>query len=284
MTIAGTAGTWLSWRYFVETAIGQRIDGTAFRGSRIGRNVLWRAVEPVLDIVSVPFIAAVLGAAVVIAIARRRWFLAVQVAALVGGANVTTQVLKRLVLDRPPLIDDGGSAGNSLPSGHTTVATSIAAAFVLVVPRRIRPPCAVLGAGYAALTGVSTMVGGWHRPSDVIAGMTVVLAWAGLTTILTAFGSSEQTSVTTSRHSETLLFGSFLAMICVAAGIGAGWALTQTRDHLRGISVITSRAGLATAYLGAWLGVVAVAALSFAAILIAHQDASRSVEKTHQPS
>lgn len=275
MFAAGVVGTWLTWRYFVQTTAGQRLDATAFQGSEIGRNTLWRAAEPVLDIVSVPFIVIVIGAAALIAIVRRRWLLAVQVAVLVGGANITTQLLKHAVLDRPELTDDIGPGWNSLPSGHTTVAMSVAAALVLVVPRRIRPVVAIFAAGYAALTGISTMIGGWHRPSDVVAAIAVVLAWAGLTTTLTAFGSSERVSGPDAGAAETKIISVILLLTTAGAGAAAASSLLRTRDRLLADSSLTNRSDLATAYLGAALGVVATAALAFAIILVAHQLASR---------
>ena len=45
-------------------------------------------------------------------------------------------------------------------------------------PRRWRPVVAVAGAAYTGATGVSTLVGQWHRPSDVVAAILVVLAWS----------------------------------------------------------------------------------------------------------
>lgn len=274
MAVAGVAGTWASWRYFVDTATGQRLDAAAFEGSAIGRNTLWRGAEPVLDVVSVPFIVMVLGAAALIAVIRRRWFLALQVTVLVGGANLTTQVLKHGILDRPALAADVGPAGNSLPSGHTTVAASVAAALLLVVPRRARPLVAMLGAGYTALTGVSTMIGGWHRPSDVVAAITVVLAWAGLTTVLTALASPERVDDGRTGTAATTAAAVVFLVAAAGSGVVAVRSLQSTRDLLAESGAVTTRDDLATAYVGAGLGVVSATALTFAAILVAHQLAS----------
>lgn len=275
MMIAGLAGTWLSWRYFVDTALGQLLDNTAYRGSSIGRSTLWEAAEPVLDLIDLPFVVVVLAAAATIAVLRRRWLLAVQVAVLVGGANITTQLLKHGVFDRPTLTDAVGSAGNSLPSGHTTVAASVAAALVLVVPRRARALVAVFAAGYAALTGVSTMIGGWHRPSDVIAAFAVVVAWAGLTTIITAMSSPERMTSPVAGRASTAVTATFMLLAAGISGALAAGAYERTRDALAETVWIDSRTDLATAYVGGALGVVAVSAASFTLILVAHQLASR---------
>lgn len=113
----------------------------------------------------------------VLAAVRRRVPLAVAAVVLVAGANVTTQLLKKVLLERPAL---GLGDVNSLPSGHTTVAATLAVALVLVLPPAARTTAAVLGAAYTAATGVSTLVAGWHRPSDVAAALLVVAAWTGV--------------------------------------------------------------------------------------------------------
>jgi hypothetical protein len=81
-------------------------------------------------------------------------------------------------LDRPDL--DGFPAPNSFPSGHTTAATSVAFALVLVLPHAIRGMVALIGAGYVAVIAVATVWAEWHRPSDTVAAMMIVLAWGAL--------------------------------------------------------------------------------------------------------
>lgn len=275
--MVGSGGTWLCWRYFVDTYEGQLVDDASLRGSVIGQNLLWRAAEPVLDVVSVSFVVLVLAAAALIAVMRRRWFLAIQVAVLVGGANLTTQALKHTLLERPPLAETGGALANSLPSGHTTVAASVAAALVLVVPRAIRPPVAVLAAGYTAATGIATVIGGWHRPSDAVAAVTVVLAWAGLTVMLTALASPESHRPGPAAGASTAVVAGLLGAAGMAGGALAAAALLRTRNVLAAGDVtpaLMSRQDLATAYAGGALGIAAVSAVVFALILLGHQFAS----------
>jgi membrane-associated phospholipid phosphatase len=283
MSAAGVVGTWLTWRYLVNTGIGQRVDDAAFRGSDIGQSRLWKVAEPVLDVVSVPFIVVVLSAAALIALIRQRWLLALQVTVLVGGANVTTQVLKYAVLDRPDLADTMGAANNSLPSGHTTVAASVAAALVLVVPRQARPTVAVLAAGYAAATGVATMIGGWHRPSDVVAAMTVVLAWSGLTMIVTALAGPERASTPDRAIVPTAVVGGLMAIASFIAGLLSASALAATADLIAGGGSVTERGDLLRAYTGSAFGVLATTGAIFAAVLVAHQFACRPREWSRTP-
>lgn len=275
VTALGMLGAWAVWRYFVATTSGQLLDEAAIDGSEIGRGRLWRFAEPVLEVISVPFIVAVLGAAAIIAIARRRWVLAVQVAVLVGGANVTTQLLKYVVLERPDA-GVGESVANTLPSGHTTVAASIAFALVLLVPPRWRAFTAVVAAGIATFTGVATMVGGWHRPSDVVAAMFVVLAWAGLMTVATALLPPERGADELSAGIGGTIAATVLIVVGAGAGLVAAQALSRTDQAIaQNGPELQARSDLATAYGGGAVGVIAATALSMAALLIAYQSASR---------
>lgn len=117
------------------------------------------------------------------ALVRGRWDLAIAAVSVVVLANVTTQVLKHVVLHRDNL---GLGVLNSLPSGHTTVVASIALAGMIVVPRVLRPIAVALGTFAVTLVGASTIVATWHRPADVITALAVCVACGGLSlTVLT---------------------------------------------------------------------------------------------------
>jgi membrane-associated phospholipid phosphatase len=296
VALASAVGVWLTWRVFVAQYTGQRVDQVVFEGAQYGRGRLWQIAEPVLDVVSVPYIALVLLAAVLIATVRRRWELAVQVAVLMGGANLTTQVLKHAVLDRPDLGITPGAA-NALPSGHTTAAASVSAALVFVVPPRARPWAAVLGAGYTSATGISTLIGRWHRPSDVVAAVLVVLAWSALACALTATsapasaarrrGTGPGRDTTWLRRADTgalprvgnpargsgRVLGGMLVLAGVAAAVPAGVALQRIWSAP---DAPATRAELLTGYAGGALGVVAVSCLAFAVLLAIRDVAGRS--------
>ncbi|QGQ20416.1 phosphatase PAP2 family protein [Cellulomonas sp. JZ18] len=259
------------WRLFVATWAGQRVEDAALDGARFGQGRLWTVAEPVLDVVSVGFVAGVLLAAVLIAVVRRRWSLAVQVAVLVGGANLTTQAVKRL-LDRPDL-GVGADYGNTLPSGHTTVAASVSAALLLVVPPRARPAAAVVGAGYTAATGVSTLVGQWHRPSDVVAAAFVVLAWVAV--VCGAMALTPAPSTTTAALARVAggdrwwrrTRATIVALLVAGVGTGAFAAMLLARTWAVRGDVPTGRGELA-AYAGGVSAVVAASCLAFAAMLV----------------
>lgn len=267
-TVLGTALVWLTWRLFVTTELGQRLDQAALEGARYGRTRLWQVAEPLLEVVSVPALGLVLVATTAIAVLRRRWSLAVQIAVLVVGANLTTQVLKHLVLDRPDL-GVTHRLPNALPSGHTTAAASVAAAAVLVVPPRARPWVALVGGGYATLTGVSTLVGQWHRPSDVIAGLLVVLVWGGITTVLAALGRrSPERERPAGRPGPRLdpvgravVTAGYLVALVTGAVAASAVATTQSAQSL-------GRTELLTAYAGGAFGVLATACAVFSSLVL----------------
>ncbi|WP_231959225.1 phosphatase PAP2 family protein [Paraoerskovia marina] len=269
--LAGVAGiaaavlVWVVWRYFVGTYDGQRADWAAFEGATYGQGRLWRVAEPVLDVVSISFVVLGVGAAMGIALVRRRWALAIQVAFLVAGANVTTQLLKHVVLDRTNLLGTWDS-GNTLPSGHTTVAASVAVALLLVVPRRGRPLTALLGAGYTAATGVSTLVGQWHRPSDVIAAVLVVLAWTGIVLAFTPASGLDRVSPS----EPTVGAGSWTTAVLLwvgggAALAGAGLALERV------LAAAPWQEPQTVAYVGGAFGVIGCTAVAFGLMLVLRQ-------------
>ncbi len=165
----------------VHTSWGQRIDDAAVDGRTLVPSVL-RATDRVLNTISVASLALGGVAIMVVALMRDRPHLALAAGVVIVGANVTTQILKTGILDRPDLVGPPDPLGvmNSFPSGHSTVAMSLAVAFVLVVPTAARPVAAIGGLVYATLVGAGTVTAGWHRPSDVVAAYLIVMAWAGI--------------------------------------------------------------------------------------------------------
>lgn len=290
VALVAVVGIGVTWRVFVGTEQGQAVDQASLDGAHIGQNRLWEVAEPVLDVVSVGFIAAAIVACAVIAFVRRRWGLALVAAGVLAGANVSTRVLKHWVLDRPDL--GHGPDFNTLPSGHTTAAASVAAAVLLVVPPRARPWAAVLGGAYAGATGVSTLVGQWHRPSDVVAGLLVVLAWGALACAVLALG----VDTATDRRPPTAALRTVPRAGRPARGDGPGtavaaWLLAAVTALAGGAAAVALRrtwlsddpvgstAALLTSYGGGALGIVAVAAASSGALLVLRRSATSGSDR-----
>ena len=117
---------------------------------------------------------------VLVALARRRPRLAAAVAAILIGANVTTQLLKPLLAEpRAHWLLSGEQVVSpaSWPSGHATAAMSLALTSVLAAPPRVRPLVAALGAAFAVAVSYSFLTLGWHYPSDVFGGFLVAATW-----------------------------------------------------------------------------------------------------------
>lgn len=171
---AGVAAA--TYQYAVQTGSGQRFDAAAVNTVYAGRDARL-AVLSVLGYVSIGAVVIAMIVSISLALARghARW--AMGAAVVIVGANVSTQVLKHLVLDRP---DFGLLTLNSLPSGHTTVVASATAATLLAAPPALRPVVVLGGAIATTLTATSTIVAGWHRPSDIVAALAVCLFWAAV--------------------------------------------------------------------------------------------------------
>ncbi|MFC3300262.1 phosphatase PAP2 family protein [Arthrobacter agilis] len=168
----------LGWTYwaFVRTTTGQFADESAWQEAGVAAPDTQLPFLRFLD--TLPVISVVLAAAAILyVVVRRQRYLAASIAvAVIGTSNLTTQVLKNLVFDRP----DRGIATldfNSLPSGHTTLAASAAAAVFIIMPPRWRPFAAAMGGAYSVLAGVATFINLWHRPADVVAALLVVGTW-----------------------------------------------------------------------------------------------------------
>lgn len=165
----------------VWTHLGQRADERSLWSVAVP-SATSRMLRAWLGLVSVEFIVIVLVVAVLLAFVRRRVSRALAALALVAGANVTTQILKA-GLPRPDM-GVGAGLGNTLPSGHVTVVTSLVLAALFVVPASWRSVVAFLAAGAGTLTGAAALILRWHRPSDVIAAYGVCAIFAGLALLL----------------------------------------------------------------------------------------------------
>lgn len=183
--VAAASGGALTLVALVWIALGSRTgqdwDESAMNTVTGGRDTRLTVLS-VLGYVSIGAIVAVVVGCVVVALLRGRLALAAAAVAVVAGSNITTQVLKHSILERPDL---GLGTLNSLPSGHTTVVASAVGAALLVAPALSRPIIALAGGFATTLTGASTIVAGWHRPSDVVAALAVSLVWtAGVALLL----------------------------------------------------------------------------------------------------
>jgi membrane-associated phospholipid phosphatase len=169
----------------VGTRVGQLVGELTLGGRPTSLEAVVGA-ETILATLSRLVVAAGTVSIMSLALLQRRFALAMVAGATILFANLTTQVLKYLVLDRSDLLDGlFYFLPNSFPSGHATAAASIAVGLILVLPPILRSPSVVIGAIAVALVGVATLVAGWHRVADAIGGVFVATAWgAGLAALL----------------------------------------------------------------------------------------------------
>ena len=175
-TLACVAGLMATYYFFVQTTTGQFIDESALVEAVAIHGPAGKASTRFLDLL--PTISLVMAAVVVlfVTVIRRHWTEAGIAVAACIGANIATQVLKALLPARP----DKGVVTlelNSLPSGHTTLAASAAAAVFLMASPRWRPMAGFVGGTFAIASGVSTLINQWHRPADVVAAFLLVGAF-----------------------------------------------------------------------------------------------------------
>jgi hypothetical protein len=60
----------------------------------------------------------------------------------------------------------------------------VAFALVLVLPHALRGMVSLIGAAYVMVIAVATVWAEWHRPSDTVAALLVVLAWGAMSAFL----------------------------------------------------------------------------------------------------
>ncbi|GIF67939.1 hypothetical protein Ais01nite_59740 [Asanoa ishikariensis] len=253
-------------RFFVLSEHGQLLDSVALGGNWIGQARIGGVVDTILNTVSVVSLLAATASVGFIALIRRRVALAAGTILLIVGANVTTQVLKRLLL-RPELgVDvERAAAGNSLPSGHTTIAAAVAVGLLLVLPARLRGVGAVLGALVAAAVGVATLSAGWHRPSDVVAALLVVGVWSCVASLFIVVAQRQHGDVVYGPGNRIALLVLALGGLVLLAGAAGALALT---DQVRATPIDDlSRSRLLAAYGGGALGIAGTASLVVASVL-----------------
>ncbi len=152
---------------------------------------------------------------VALLLGRRRAALAA--ALLIAGANATTQALKPGLGALHPFGDARAQIHSSFPSGHATVAMSIALAAVLVAPTGWKLLAALGGAAYAAAVGISLLVQASHYPSDVAGAFLLTGAWAAIAALLTDRPEETRTgSVRAGLAAAGLAVAAFVVLVMVA--------------------------------------------------------------------
>src|SRR5215207_6930025 len=171
----------------VQTRVGQRADEAALVGGRSAPERAQSGASRLLRFISVGSLAAaVIALGVLASLWRRPWLIALP-AAIVGISVLATELFKLVILERPDLWHST-LGGNSYPSGHTAIATSLGLSAVLIAPTRLRGVAALAG-GFLLFVGAVLLAAlrygpdvAWNRPHAAFLGAVVaILVAAGIT-------------------------------------------------------------------------------------------------------
>jgi membrane-associated phospholipid phosphatase len=172
LTVAAllAVATGLTYVVLVHTASGQAADHRMLSWfdptfTRASGEVPFPLTIPAPAVFTVILIAVT-----VIGLSRRLARQTLVAVVLMGVAAVLAHLLKA-ALDRPDLAQRIRYTDNSFPSGHVTVAAVCVFALILVLPPRTRWFVVVVGSVWVVAVGISTLVAGWHRPSDFLGGV-----------------------------------------------------------------------------------------------------------------
>ena len=170
----GLLGTWLlAFRTSAGAHVDQRIYAAVVSRRTPVRVELADRTAHLAD----PGTFVLLAAGVLaLPLLRRRWTTAAVVAAMLTGANLTTQALQELTAGQRDVF----ALPLNWPSGHTTAAASLAFGLLLGAPRALRLPVAIVAGALTITMGWAVVVRTTHLPSDVVAAVLVCGIWAAL--------------------------------------------------------------------------------------------------------
>lgn len=210
MLVLSAIGFALVYTVGVLTRPGQIVENRALDASTF-------LVHPggLLGMVSTVNIAIALGVIVVIGLALRRFRPTVRAVAVVAAATVLSQLLKNGLLSRPDYLGD--VSANTLPSGHTVAYASILFALLIVLPARARTVAAVFSSVVLGVVVVQLLAFGWHRASDVVAGLLLVTGVMALAQLVLPDRDPSARSGAGTR--ALLLLGALVGVVLLAATV-----------------------------------------------------------------
>lgn len=165
--------------FFIQTEVGQKLDETAFNEFSYQFMRFQPQTSQILDLIPATSGVLALVGIIFVLIWKHRFVPALVGLAVALVANAGTQAFKSYLITKPNFgIQE--AALNSAPSGHTTFAAAAGAALFLAAPKVLRPLIAFISACFTVAAGFSTVVNGWHRPSDVV----LAILWTTMCTVV----------------------------------------------------------------------------------------------------
>lgn len=224
---AYAVGLGLVYWVSVRSLLGREFEDAALQGAILTR--VADSADVVLDVVSVGSLMGALAVVALIALVRLARLTGLAAVGVLVAANLTTLVLKDVLLSRPDLgLEEYTPATlNSLPSGHSTAVLSAVVAVLIVVPQRLRLVVAGAGGGLVFLTAMATMSAGWHRAGDSVAAFLVVGGWTAVAAAVVV-AVSEPAEAETEAHA----FGGRWLRAGIAGALGLGLLLVLLLDGI----------------------------------------------------
>lgn len=213
-------GFWGAYVALILTTPGQRLENAALRGAD---RVVWvqDAANDVLNLITVRSLAWAVILLAGVGLLRRRPRLSLAAVGLVGLALGITEVCKRVLLPRPPLVTAPDVyMHNSFPSGHTTIAMSVLLALVLVSRYRYRSSTMLIAMLYGLGVGSWTLIAKWHRFSDTIGADVVALGVACAASLWLSRRGLVQVARTQELWPRQLLIVVLLLALLALGGLG----------------------------------------------------------------
>jgi len=169
-----------------------------------------------LSLVSQTNIAVALGVLVVLGLALRRPRPTARAVGVVVVSTVLSQLLKNGLLARPDLLGD--FSANTLPSGHTVAYASILFGLLIILPPKPRTIAALVSSVILGVVVVQLLAFGWHRASDVVAGLLLVTGVMALAHLV--LPDHEAAPARSDRGTRTLLvLGALVGFVLLAATV-----------------------------------------------------------------
>jgi membrane-associated phospholipid phosphatase len=273
----------------VQTTVGQTLADLILYGRPTDAPGAIGAATDALGTISLAFLVAATAGLGLFSLVSGRPYLAAGVVTAIVGANVTTQILKD-ALERPLLLSSGGlNYGNSFPSGHVTVAASLAFAVLLVAPRPLRRLTALGGAAYMTIIGVSTIATGWHRLADALGAVLIALAWAAVSAAVVAQRSGSMPRRTWARGAGTglssllVISGGTVAFSGVALLV-VTWSGTGVTGPDLAAGTISVRLFVGALAIAASAALISAGALLWALAGVAFDSGARRAGADHGPA
>lgn len=180
--LGGLAALPIAYIVFALTTAGQYIDDMADLSRMSQARIVRMLDKQILEVIDLQVFAAAAVLVLIVAFARRQWLAGIVITVSYLAAIASAEVLK-MVLPRPILAVEaealmGAKAGlDTFPSGHATFVTALCLALIVLVPLRARATVAVVSSAVVLAVIGALVTAGWHRPSDVLAGIALAVAW-----------------------------------------------------------------------------------------------------------